>query len=87
MGEPPKVASELGALVQPGSGRVSGGSGGASSDQLPYVPPPLPGGFADVATAPEPTMTPDAAAGAVRRPSAEERYAAEGTVGGCVGSL
>ena len=69
------MASELGALVQPGSGRVSGGSGGASSEQLPYVPPPLPGGFADVATAPEPT-TPDAAAGAVRRPSAEERYAA-----------
>ena len=75
VGEPPKVASELGTQVQPGSGRVSGGSGGASSGQLPYVPPPLPGGFADVTTAPEPT-TPDAAAGAVRRPSAEERYAA-----------
>ena len=62
----------MGAQVQPGSGRVSGG---ASSEQLPYVPPPLPGGFADVTTAPEPT-TPDAAAGAVRRPSAEGRYAA-----------
>ena len=47
-------------------------SGGAA-DRLPYVPPPPPGGFVDVATAPEPT-TPEAAAGAVRRP-AEERGA------------